>query len=118
MKTSKLLSMSEAADLLKLEHRANVSQWMRRRLRRVEAQKSVRLLYRDGREWKVPAHKLRLAYPENFEPAELAAKDTRKSHKKMLAVMTSMDDRLDDIEANLALLAETYRKLISEWKAR
>lgn len=111
MKPAKLLSMSDAADALGEEHRKNVAQWMRRRLRRREAEMGMKILYLDGREWKVPIHKLRLAFPHKLEPDKTAARGISKKLSKLVALVAAIDDRVDSIEANQGALSEAFRGL-------
>jgi IS5 family transposase len=118
MSAAKLLTMSEAADALQLEQRDNVAQWMRRRLRRREAELGMKILSRDGRELKVSMHKLRLAFPERFEPAEVASKDSRRRQGKIIARLMSIEDRLDSLEGSAGALIEATRQLKHAIKAR
>lgn len=122
MSAVKMLTMTEAAHELGPDfyegHESNLDEWMRRRLRAREAELRMKILVREGRRYMVARPTLLVAYAERTKHHDKVATATGKKIGSALEAIRRVDNRLDDIEGNIAALAEAYRGLLARYNAR
>lgn len=122
MSAVKMLTMAEAARELGPDfyegHESNLGEWMRRRLRAREAELRMKILVREGRRYMVARPTLMVAYPDRTGYHDKVATETGRRVGSALEGIRRLDNRLDNIEGNIAALAEAYRSLMAELKAR
>jgi hypothetical protein len=122
MSAVKMLTMAEAAHELGPDfyegHERNVEQWMRRRLRAKESELKMKILVRDGRRYLVARPVLRVAFHDRVDHQAIVSKELTRRLENIGKGVSKVDGRLDNIEANIATLAEFCRELRVAQRAR
>lgn len=122
MSRAKMLTMTEAAHELGPDyyegHESNLGEWMRRRLRAKEAELRMKILVRDGRGYKVARSTLMVAFHERTAHHDKVGRRLAEELGKISTGIRKVDDRVDSIEANIAVLARVYSELMAKFEAR
>lgn len=118
--SEELLTVREALIFLECANRPDAERWLRRRIRRREAELKIKILVRDGRGYKARKSVLRMAFADRLDLKDWVAKPVKDKASKMLALQRATNERLDELTANVETLARCYRELTrrAELRAR
>lgn len=115
MKATQPMTLSRAAEWLGVDS-PDPTRWLRRYLLRRERELRRPIMLRVGQgrarsHYRVTPGALRRFCPALFDPGERAAEKLTTLRRQIEQRVVVVDERVDDVEARLAALAESIRRL-------